>query len=203
MDRLQQASGLSDKVSLGYYPVYEELASHVPEPGAVLEIGVARGGSLLMWQHLLPKAVIVGVDNNSEGAAQWPEGTVQVVADQAYPGLPGLVTSYAPEGYDLIAEDGCHFAEASAASFRLLWPLVKPGGWYVLEDWAVGLASSHYYPSHGGDAMLRFAQSLVERIEPSKPLRDMGGLNIPAGVPGAVEEVRYRYGLACVRKNSL
>ena len=185
----------TDKHSLGYYPVYAELLSGRYQ-ASVLEIGVAHGGSLYMWRGLSPEGHIVGV--NDHGFGDWPEGAGKIITDQADPHLPELLNY---ERFDLIVDDASHMGSKSRATFALLWPLVKPGGWYVLEDWSVGLVSSPYFPMYEGNSMLRLAQSFIEGIAPEGELEDMGGVHIPAGGPEAATEVRYRYGMAMLQKN--
>lgn len=189
---------LTDKYSLGYYPAYERLAAEIGPGGRVLEVGVAYGGSLLMWQGLFPDGVVVGVD--SDPGASWPPGTVRIVADQADPGLPAKAAEHAPGGYDLIVDDGSHVGALSRVTFRLLWPLVAPGGWYVLEDWPVAYlepwASSGRF---GGAAMLDLAQSFVPMLEPAAGAVDYGG-NPAAPVGSGVAELWYRFGQAMVHK---
>ena len=41
---------------------------------------------------------------------------------------------------DLVVDDASHLLEPSIASFNLLFPRLRPGGVYVLEDWSWQLA---------------------------------------------------------------
>jgi SAM-dependent methyltransferase len=186
---------LTDKGTLGYHAVYEELLAGRPHP-AILEIGTAYGGSLLMWRDLAPEGVIVGVDLSRPD--ELPRGVVFIQERQQAPELPGLVAGLGP--FDLIVDDASHTGSLSAITFANLWPLVRPGGWYVLEDWPVGLPSNPFYGHFEGDSMLRLAQSLIGRIRPAREITDMGGTVVPAGDPEAVIEARYIYGMAMLRK---
>jgi cephalosporin hydroxylase len=171
---------LTDKFSLGYYPAYQELAREIGPAGRVLEVGVYRGGSLLMWQELFPGGLVAGADNDP--GATWPPGTRRIVAHQADPGLAEAARQASPDGYDLIVDDASHIGELSAATLELLWPLVRPGGWYVLEDWTVSLAQP--WAAEFGDAPLRLAESFLRRIGPGRD----------------ADRVAYRYGQAMLRK---
>jgi len=186
---------LTDKYSLGYAPVYRELLAGRPRP-AILEIGIAYGGSLFMWRDLAPGGVIVGVSLDSPAAK--PDGVVFIQERQEAPELPGLVADFGP--FDLIVDDASHTGSLSAITFSNLWPLVRPGGWYVLEDWPVGLPSNPFYGHFEGDSMLRLAQSFAECIRPARDITDMGGCAIPAGQPEDAVEARYIYGMAMLRK---
>jgi hypothetical protein len=176
---VQDWSALTDKVSHGYLPSYEAIATRTPSPAAVCEVGVWRGGSLRLWSHLFPGSVVVGVDRDP--TATWPDGTVRVVAEQDDPALPGRLAAIAP-AYDLIVEDASHQGALSWATFGLLWPLVAPGGTYALEDWMVGLPSWQGFD----DSMLACAQSLLRHLHRGSD----------------VDAIEYRYGLALVRKVS-
>ena len=93
--------------------------------------------------------------------------------------LPGRLAAVAP-GWDLIVDDARHDGPKTAATFALLWPLVSPGGYYVIEDWMVALG----WP--GWDTAACWT-----RWRGCCPCS-----------PGTwdVEEVTYRYGLAVARK---
>jgi len=52
----------TDKVLFGYLPEYERIAAELGPAASVLELGVAEGESLRLWQHLFPDGQITGVD---------------------------------------------------------------------------------------------------------------------------------------------
>lgn len=111
----------------------------------ICELGVLCGGSLALWKERIPNAIVVGVDNNPE--AMWPEGTHKVLMDQDDPKLPEILAAISPE-YDMIVDDCSHIGYLTMDSFRLLWPLVRPGGYYVIEDWlfeTMGNAAEHFF----------------------------------------------------------
>lgn len=171
----------TDKVAQGYLPAYNSIADLLGAAARVCEVGVWRGGSMATWLDLFPKGVVAGVDVSPD--ALWPEGTIRVVAAQDDPALPGLLREHA-DAWDLIVDDASHDGVKSAHTFDLLWPLVSPGGFYVIEDWFVG------YPEYRGACkspeMLDLAESLLQRLR-----RD-----------GDTESVSYRYGMAIIRKKA-
>lgn len=58
----------TDKVTVhGYLPEYERIAAELGPAARVLELGVAEGESLRLWQHLFPAGVITGVDCAGRG----------------------------------------------------------------------------------------------------------------------------------------
>lgn len=175
----------TDKFTLGYFPAYERMAGIIGPAGHILEVGVYQGGSLMMWQELFPDGLIAGADNDAEGPAVWPDGTVPIRAAQDNVALPVLAREASPDGYDLIVDDASHIGALSAVTFRLLWPLVKPGRWYVLEDWTVGLVEP--WVRSFGDSMLRLAESFLILLGPG----------------GDVDSIEYRFGQAILHKREV
>lgn len=165
----------------GYFPVYLRLASQLGTSAAVCELGVQSGGSLDMWQALFPAGTVTGVD--CDPAARWPEGTRKVVCGQDDPALPGLLGG----SFDLIVDDASHDGDLTRRSFDLLWPLVSPGGFYVVEDWTVALRADPHWGSRWGDSMLRAAESFLPMLD----YRD-----------AECDCIEYRYGLVIIHKRS-
>ena len=185
----------TDKYSLGYYPAYAEIAAQVGPAGRVLEVGVARGGSLAMWQGLFPGGLVAGADKDP--SCTWPGGAVRIIAPQDSPVLAAAAAAASPGGWDLIVDDASHDGALSQATFALLWPQVRPGGWYALEDWAIG-----YLPGWGhGDSMLRLAESFLAMLEPPHGAVDMGG-NVIGRAGTGIAEARFRFSLALLRKEA-
>jgi SAM-dependent methyltransferase len=185
----------TDKHSLGYAPVYRELLRGNCA-ARILEIGTAYGGSLRMWRDLAPDGLIVGVDLKRPD--DLPQGVVFIQSGQQEDSLIDRAILFGP--YDLIVDDASHVGGLSAITFRNMWPLVKPGGWYVLEDWPVGLPGNPFFGHYEGDSMLRLAQSFIEVLRPATDIEDMGGAAVPAGGPEDAVEARYIYGMAMLRK---
>jgi hypothetical protein len=174
----------TDKVAHGYLPTYSRLAKHLGPAARVCEIGVAHGGSLDMWRVLFPQGTVAGVDISPE--AHWPQGAVRIVAAQDDPGLPRILDSY-EEAWDLIVDDASHDGKLTIATLDLLWKLVAPGGFYVIEDWFTGFKNFADYD----DSMLVMAKSLLDRLDP---------FFAPEGFYTDVESIEYRHGMAILRK---
>jgi hypothetical protein len=166
----------TDKITHGYLGTYLRIAAELGPAARVCEVGVQDGHGLDMFQALFPAGLVAGVDGN--GASRWPDGTIRVTCLQDSATLPGQLRKHA-DMWDLFADDASHQGHLTVATLRLLWPLLAPGGFYVVEDWMVGLGWPGY-----DDSMLVMAQGLLESLT-----RD-----------GDVEEITYRYGLAVLRK---
>lgn len=100
----------------------------------MLEIGVQNGGSLEMWRRYFgPDATIFGVDIDPRCAERvTPPNQVRIgsQADAAF--LKSVAAEMGP--LDIVLDDGSHIASHQRESFRVLFPLLKDGGLYVLED---------------------------------------------------------------------
>jgi hypothetical protein len=174
----------TDKVAHGYLPAYSHLAKDLGTAARICEVGVAGGGSLDMWRVMCPQATIAGIDNDPE--ARWPEGTVKILASQDDPQIVKLLDAE-EDAWDLIVDDASHDGALTEATLNLLWPLVSPGGYYVIEDWFVGFGCHNGYD----DSMLRLAKKLLDRLDPFYADDFMD-----------VESVEYRHGMAILRKST-
>lgn len=164
----------------GYFPSYIELAHKLGPAARVLELGVLDGESLKMFQALFPLGDVTGVDVNEN--AVWPEGTHKIISHQNDPTLVGRLDGM----FDLIVDDASHYGLATQQSFLNLFPLVRPGGYYVIEDWQISLTSSLLWGSCPGPGMLKCVESLLMFLDSRE---------------SPVEEVVYRYGLAIVKRS--
>ncbi len=99
----------------------------------LLEIGVYDGASIRMWAEYFPQATIVGIDINPD-AARHAGGNVTVeIADQSnVASLVALAVKHGP--FDIVLDDGSHQWNHQLTTLQYLYPFVKPGGYYVLED---------------------------------------------------------------------
>ena len=103
----------------------------------MMELGIFKGASLRMWQHFLPRATIHGLDNGrlvtrEEMAAMETKQISTFVADQKdRESLRAVVEGHT---YDVIVEDGHHYMDTQQVSLGFLFPYVKPGGVFIMED---------------------------------------------------------------------
>lgn len=106
------------------------------EPVVVMEQGVLGGAGIRMWadyfQH--PDTRIIGVDPHTWDRASIEAPRVEIVTgSQTDPILMRqLFDKYGP--FDFACDDGSHFASAQQEAFRIGWPFVKPGGFWVIQD---------------------------------------------------------------------
>lgn len=104
----------------------------------MLEIGVggydddAGGKSLRLWRAFLPRAQIAAIDIYDKTSLS--SGRVQVYqcsqVDKG--GLERIARIYG--GFDVVIDDGSHINAHQIRSFEILWPHLRPGGVYIVED---------------------------------------------------------------------
>jgi Methyltransferase domain len=135
LDELGLESG-TDKSSAGhdYLFCYEKYFAPLRnQPVKLLEIGVAGGASLLVWEAYFPNGAIVGVDIDA-AALRFVRARVAIeIMDQS--NLEQLVQLGVNHGpFDIIIEDGSHMWEHQITTLRTLFPFVRSGGLYIVED---------------------------------------------------------------------
>jgi glycosyltransferase involved in cell wall biosynthesis len=120
-----------------YLRLYDRHVGYLrPTAKKILEIGVFRGASLLLWREAFPKAEIFGVDKHTRIWQRFLAGQKRIkVSVGLQEDVEFLKREVIPSGqFDLIVDDGGHLPKPMQASFRALWASVAPGGWYVIED---------------------------------------------------------------------
>jgi demethylmacrocin O-methyltransferase len=120
----------------GYTDVYYQLfANEKYEYRDFLELGVREGNSHQMWEEFFPNAIIYGIDNFSEVAYNLPNKRIKVLkADQADENT--ILEYFKGITFDSLIDDGSHMNWHHQQSFRFLWPKLKSGGYYIIEDLA-------------------------------------------------------------------
>ncbi|CAE6940040.1 tylE [Symbiodinium sp. CCMP2592] len=124
-----------------YFPVYEEHLGRFCTGTAdirMLEIGIQSGGSLLMWQKAFGEKLklLVGMDINPKTKAWERFGSnvkVEIGSQANVQRLQSIKGKY-PEGFDIILDDGSHVPEHIFVTFVEMWPAIRPGGSYIIED---------------------------------------------------------------------
>lgn len=118
----------------------------------LLEIGVggyedlkSGGESLRMWKRYFPFADIISFDIHDKRALQ--EKRIKIFkgsqVDKEF--IHELCKNEGP--FDIIIDDGSHINEHIIDTFKLLFPQLKKGGVYVIED-----LQTSYWESYGGDS---------------------------------------------------
>jgi SAM-dependent methyltransferase len=144
MDTLAQIAARydTDKADHQYYlENYEAYFAAMREGQVrVLELGIKKGGSLLMWRDYFQNGIIVGLDINPAQIDD-PTGRVRTYQGPQHDTLllDRLAGESAPDGFDIVIDDCSHIGVLARASFwHLFENHLKKGGLYVIEDWGTG-----------------------------------------------------------------
>jgi hypothetical protein len=156
----------TDKASShhGFLNFYERFLQEIRYGATtILEIGVYQAASLRMWEQFFPNATIIGLDINEDSRA-YQSGRIKIeIGDQANPMTLAALSKHGP--FDLIVDDGSHQWTHQITSFRYLYPHVKSGHYYILEDLDTGYGS--YVAQYQGDADVSasgYLQSVVDYV---------------------------------------
>jgi predicted O-methyltransferase YrrM len=114
--------------------------------GNLFELGIAEGGSTALLALVTKPKKLVAVDNESQRLDALDEfianrglgGSVRPFygVDQGdQPRLRELVAAEFDGPLDLVLDDASHQLEPTRASFDALFPYLRPGGIYTIEDW--------------------------------------------------------------------
>lgn len=125
--------GHGDKGSThSYIPEYETLLAPYREVGSFMEIGLALGKSVAMWdEYFGEQADLVGADIHlSFDTTPFPRWEF-VELDAT---TPPFLKALGERTFDVIIDDGSHMTADQVATRDLLLPRMNPGGLYIIED---------------------------------------------------------------------
>jgi hypothetical protein len=158
----------SAKVS-SYFAVYDRvLGPYRGLPITFVEIGVAEGGSLLMWREFFgPHARIVGIDLDPAAAAMRAKGFEIFIGDQA---SSDFWRDFFTEvgDVDIILDDGGHTNKHQISTVENCIGHVKDGGVILVED-----VGTSYLPEYGNPSrysFINYARALTDRLQWRGPL---------------------------------
>lgn len=129
-----------------YIPLYDRYFSRFRgQPIRFLEIGVSEGGSLQLWrQYFGPTATIYGIDINPKcKSLECPDFQVRIGSQDNVDFLASVVHDMG--GVDVVLDDGSHQMAHIKASLKCLFPKLREGGIYFIED-----LHTAYWPAFGG-----------------------------------------------------
>jgi hypothetical protein len=99
----------------------------------VCEIGVAEGASIKMLRDFFPNAVIYGIDVQDMTSLNSDRMKI-FIADQADRNQLKSFTDACGGDFDIIIDDGGHTMKQQQVSFAYLFPYLKRGGYYIIEE---------------------------------------------------------------------
>jgi 8-demethyl-8-alpha-L-rhamnosyltetracenomycin-C 2'-O-methyltransferase len=143
----------TDKGQNGYARTYSEIfAPYRSRPVRLLEIGIGTltpgaessmyghdlpgyrpGASLRAWREYFPRAWVTGFDVQKD--TQFSEERIETALCDSTrrTDVDGFFRSDQPI-MDIVIDDGAHDAASQLSTLQNLWPHLRPGGVFVLED---------------------------------------------------------------------
>lgn len=109
-------------------PAYRSL-----NPCRILEIGVGNGGSLKAWKEYFDHPQLNAIDIDAKCFENVPANVWCFPGDQSDTEFLARCIS-ATGDLDVIIDDGSHRVDHQQITFEALWPHLRPGGLYVIED---------------------------------------------------------------------
>jgi len=215
LDQLAIEHG-ADKSSIAhnYAVTYDKWFRLIKDlPVTILEIGVAGGCSLKMWDKYFtnPNTRIFGLDINKECLEVVKTCSSRVNVDIVNAADTFAMESWfakiSPSMLDIIIDDGSHTWKDQQITFFQLWPKVVAGGQYWIED-----LHTSYWKSHSStryNPTIDFLKGLVDDVNMrGNPTEAFGcradrkySLTFASNdMEKTVEEVHFWKGLSLIKK---
>jgi SAM-dependent methyltransferase len=152
-----------------YARLFEEL-----RPQNIVELGILEGGGTALLFELAQPRTLVAIDRNRPTQPTLYDRLAEIVAE-----------AFGDEPLDLVVDDCSHMYELTRASFNELFPRLRPGGLFVIEDWPW----AHSEP---------FARMWADQVPLTRLVVELV-LAVPS-VPDLIADVRVESGAVQVRR---
>jgi hypothetical protein len=118
-----------------YLDIYHRYMNGIRNlPLNILEIGVRDGCSHRMWREYFPNSKVYGIDIDPRCKQSQSDRIKIYIGSQSDPAIINQAVADAVDGFDIILDDGSHVNSLTLKSFELLFPHLKRGGLYIIED---------------------------------------------------------------------
>lgn len=148
-----------------YFEIYERyLSKFKGQDITYLEIGVQQGGSLdLIKKYFGEQVKTVGIDVDQSCEAIQDRGHRIFIGDQSNKDFLKTVVDEIGH-FDIIIDDGGHTSGQQITSFNSLFPHLKYGGVYLVEDLHCSQYWVGYQDSELGINFLDYAKGLADKL---------------------------------------
>lgn len=201
---------------------YLELADEFAG-GDVVELGIDQGSSTAMLALALKPRMLAAFDLTAERLPQLDDFVAaHGLADSVHLGwgldqsdrtalLEQLEHCFQDRPLDLVIDDASHLLHPTAASFDVLFPRLRPGGLFIIEDWshehALDREIARAFRDGGADldtAHARLSEALTAETTAPVPLSRLlvQLLVATAYVPDVVSDIRVREDWCEVRRGA-
>lgn len=165
LNSIALASG-ADKSSNyhNYTEVYSQYFDPIKDlPFKFLEIGIYRGNSVKLWEDYFPNAELHFIDITYDHVHYFSKRSQYHLVDQQNRTALQKFAQETGGAFDIILDDGGHTMQQQIISFVTLFPHVKKGGMYIIED-----LHTSYWSSYGGGnhtaTTISFLKKLIDDV---------------------------------------
>ena len=147
-----------------YTEVYSQYFDPIKDlPFKFLEIGIFRGNSVKLWEDYFPNAELHFIDISYDPVQYFSKRSHYHLVDQQNRTALEKFVQETGGAFDIILDDGGHMMQQQIVSFLTLFPHVKKGGMYIIED-----LHTSYWSSYGGGnhtaTTISFLKKLIDDV---------------------------------------
>jgi hypothetical protein len=147
---------------------YVELITSL-RPRRVVELGIYRGGSTALFMELAEPEMLVAIDHDPDAVGALDTYLARSGYGDACRTMYGVDqadkkevaaivdATFGSAFLDLVVDDASHLGPQTRASFETLFPRLRSGGQYVIEDWSWHLQGLDL----SGESMATFMSDLL------------------------------------------
>lgn len=128
----------------------------------ILELGIYKGGSVVLYNEIFQPKTLIAVDLSTQPVEHLERYIdnkslrerihcyygVDQADRRALTRIAGSHLGSSP--LDLVIDDASHLIEQTRESFNFLFPLLAPGGYYIIEDWGWAHWNEPLWQEKGG-----------------------------------------------------
>ncbi len=173
-----------------YQRIYEEhLSRFIDEPVTLVELGIGYGGSLQMWRSFLgSKCSIIGIDKH--GQLCFEDNQIHCIASDEC-----NISSLGLKDIDIFIDDGSHICSNQINTLNSMFPMIKPGGVYIVED-----THTSYREDYGGGynkpgTLIQYCKSLIESLHHQEDER----IEFPSFIQ-SIDSIQFYRTMVIIRK---
>ncbi len=131
----------------------------------LLEIGVDKGFSIIMWSKYFINGTIYGADIKKEDISDEARNRSKIfIGDINNKLFLKKLCQSVSDGFDIIVDDGSHYSHDQIKSFKYLFPRLNTGGVYVIEDLFLSYNLSFQSKSRKRLTIMQFLKNLLDDV---------------------------------------
>jgi hypothetical protein len=141
----------------------------------MVDVGVYKGGSAVLYHKLFAPTKLVALELNTKPVRRLDQ-YVERQADRSLVIAYGVnqadgaaldricTEEFGDQPLDLVIDDGSHLYAETRATFQALFPRLRPGGLYIIEDWSWAHWPGDYWQTQRGGKYFRDKDPLTNLL---------------------------------------